>query len=438
MASEAGMGRRDFLKTSAKGVAGVAAASTAFNLLRPERVLGANDRVNVAVVGPGHRGRDLIRLFHEHSKDLNMEIVAVCDIWKEPRQLAAKLVEDLSGRRPKMVRNTDELYSMKGIDAVIIATADFQHAYHATEAVKAGKDVYVEKPLAHTMKDAKMVLKAVSESDRVVQVGTQRRSGPNYQAAAEFIQSGKFGPITFVELVWNVNQPKRWRRFDELKRIRKEDTDWGRYLINLPYRPWNPRYYLEFRLFWPFSSGIPDQWMVHQIDTVAWFAQDPYPETCIASGRLEMWKDGRTNPDTFTAVFEYSKGFQVLYTSRQHNSYGGVKELYFSNYGTLDLKRNKITGEGGLDARHSLDGKDHRLPDMDLPKATTVTGVKATGGTASLHMRNWMECIRSRKQPNAPIEAGYAHSVALCMAIESMQTGKKVRFDRATQEIVPV
>ncbi len=429
--------RRQFLKSSAKAAAGLAAAGAAASVLRPERVLGANDRVNVAVVGPGHRGRDLIELFYEHAKDLNMEIVAVCDIWKEPREISANLVEKLSGRRPKLVRNTDELYSMKDIDAVIIATADFQHAYHCVEAVKAGKDVYVEKPLAHTMKDAKKVLKAVSESDRIVQVGTQRRSGPNYQTAAKFIQEGKFGKITFVELVWNVNQPKRWRRFEELKRIRKEDTDWGRYLIDLPYRPWNPRYYLEFRLFWPFSSGIPDQWMVHQIDTVSWFSGDPYPETCVASGRLEVWKDGRENPDTFTAVFEYPSGFQVLFTSRQHNSYGGVKELYFSTQGTLDLGRNMVTGEGGLEARHSLDGKPHKLQDMELPKAKVVTGVKATGGTASLHMRNWMECIRSRKQPNAPIEAGYQHSVALCMAIEAWQTGRKVRFDKTRHEIVP-
>ena len=105
-----------------------------------------------------------------------------------------------------------------------------------------------------------------------MQIGSQRRSGPNYQAAADFIQQGKFGPVTMVELTWNVNQPGRWRRPALVEKIRQEDTDWKRFLLNRPFEAWDPRKYLEYRLFWPYSSGMPGQWMSHQIDTVHWFS----------------------------------------------------------------------------------------------------------------------------------------------------------------------
>ena len=130
------------------------------------------------------------------------------------------------------VRNNDELYARKDVDAVIIATADFQHAYHGTEAVNAGRDAYVEKPTAHTMADARMFLAAVKKTGKIVQVGTQRRSTPSYQKAAEYIKSGQFGDIVMVEMTWNVNQPGRWRRPDVVPLLKEEDTDWKRYLLN--------------------------------------------------------------------------------------------------------------------------------------------------------------------------------------------------------------
>ncbi len=130
------------------------------------------------------------------------------------------------------MRNNDELYARKDVDAVLIATADFQHALHGVEAVKAGRDAYVEKPTAHTMEDARKFLAAVKKTGKIVQVGTQRRSTPSYQKAAEYIKSGKFGDIVMVEMTWNVNQPGRWRRPDVVPLLKEEDTDWKRYLLN--------------------------------------------------------------------------------------------------------------------------------------------------------------------------------------------------------------
>ena len=188
---------------------------------------------------------------------------------------------------------------------MIISTADFQHALLLADAVRAGRDAYCEKPFAETMADARAALKAVRETGKIVQIGSQRRSGSNYIAAYEYLKSGKFGPITAVEMTWNVNQPGRWRRPKLVAAIREADTDWKRYLLNRPYEPWDPRKYLEYRLFWPYSSGIPGQWMCHQIDTVHWFTGLPHPRSVAANGGIYVWKDGRKNADTLTAVLDY-------------------------------------------------------------------------------------------------------------------------------------
>ena len=207
-----------------------------------------------------------------------------------------------------------------------------------------------------------------------------------------------------------------------------------------PYIPWNPRIYIEYRLFWPFSTGIPGQWMVHQIDTVHWFTGYTRPNNVAANGGVYLWNDGRSNADTFTAVFEYGQGedkFQVVYSSRQTNSYGGVKEIYLSNAGAMNLETNKITGEGGLTDRHSLDGKDHKLEEMDIPGGESLaTGIGQVDDMTVNHMRNFMECIRSRKQPNADIHAGFQHAVANCMTAAALHTGKRATFDNARQEVV--
>ena len=198
--------------------------------------------------------------------------------------------------------------------------------------MKAGRDAYVEKPTAHTMADAREFLAAVKSTGKIVQIGTQRRSTPTYQNAEEYIKSGKFGDIVMVEMTWNVNQPGRWRRPDVVPLLKEQDTDWKRYLLNRPYEPFDARKYLEFRLFWPYSSGIPDQWLCHQIDTVHWFTGLPHPRSVVANGGIYLWKDGRQNWDTMTAVFDYgplddpTKGFQVQYSSRFTNSASGVRE----------------------------------------------------------------------------------------------------------------
>jgi predicted dehydrogenase len=435
--------RRSFIRTASAATAGLTLAPASSYA----RILGANDRVRVGIVGFSDRLRgSLVPAFQKHAKELNFDIVAVSDIWSLRREQAAAQLEKATGAVPALCRNNDELYDRKDVDAVIIATADFQHALHAVEAVRAGRDAYVEKPMANSMADARALRKAVRDTGKVVQIGTQRRSAANYQRAYEYLKSGQFGDIVAVEMTWNVNQPGRWRRPDVVPLLKEQDTDWKRYLLNRPAAPFDPRQYLEFRLFWPYSSGIPDQWLVHQIDTVHWFTGLPRPRSVVANGGIYLWKDGRKNWDTFTAVYDYgplddaTKGFQVIYSSRQTQAAGDVKEYYFSNGGMLDLDKNEISDNGGLQERQAkaMGMAANLLPKQSLAEATKMETGADTGvdDATSANMRNWMECIRSRKTPNASVDAGYSHSVALCMTIAAMQTGQRVTFDDAKQDVV--
>ena len=438
--------RREFLKV---GSAALAATAVSWNASSYAQIRGANDRVKVGVVGCGDRMKGaLIPAFLQNAKDMNFQFVAVSDIWNRRREEGAAYIQKLSGSAVDPVRNNDELYARKDVDAVLVATADFQHALHGVEAVNAGRDAYVEKPTAHTMDDARKFRAAVHKTGKIVQVGTQRRSTPSYQKAAEYIKSGAFGDIVMVEMTWNVNQPGRWRRPDVVPLLKEEDTDWKRYLLNRPMVPFDARKFLEFRLFWPYSSGIPDQWLVHQIDTVHWFTGLPHPRSVVANGGIYLWKDGRENWDTMTAVFDYgplddlTKGFQVQYSSRFTNSAGGVKELYYSNGGMIDMDKQTVTSTGGLSARSAAEMgmKPNLLNGFSLAteKAEAVSTDADTHADpqTSANMRNWMECVRSRKTPNASIEAGYSHSIALCMNVAAIQTGLKVTFDDKTQQVM--
>ena len=438
--------RRDFLKKSTKAAAGVYLGTLGLSAKSYARILGANDRVQVGIVGFSDRFRSsLLPAFLTHNKELNFDIIAVSDLWKLRREegqaaLKQKLEHDIQA-----CVNNDALYSIKGLDAVIISTPDFTHALSTAEAVNHGCDTYTEKPFAETMDDAAVALKAVKASNKIVQIGSQRRSGANYQQAAEFIQKGKFGPITMVEMTWNVNQPARWRRPDLVAKLKEEDTDWKRFLLNRPFEAFDPRKYLEFRLFWPYSSGAPSQWMSHQIDTVHWFSGLRHPRSVVANGGIYMWKDGRRNWDTTTAVFDYGPGddpgtgFQVVYSTRMHNGEDKPSEIYYSNGGELNLVTNKISPKGGLqkadaDAMHM---QPNLLPEMSLEDVKVVAAAN-TGGDplTSAHMRNWMECVRSRKQPNAPVEAGYSHSIATIMTNAAIHTGQKATFDEKTGQVM--
>ncbi len=405
------------------------------------RILGSNDRIGIGVVGVSERAMEaLIPALASISSGQNCEIVAVSDIWKLRREQGADSISKLVAKPVAKARNNDELYEMKNVQAVIIATADHQHALHGVEAARAGRDAYIEKPLANTMADARAILKAVRETRRIVQIGTQRRSAPSTLLSQEFIQSGAFGPINMVEFSANANQPGRWRRPKLVEALRREDTDWKRFLMERTKDEWDPHKYIEYRLHWPYSSGIPCQWMVHQLDALHFITGLSRPRSVVAHGGIYQWRDGRVNPDTVTAVFDYgplddpNRGFQVVFSSRLSNAMGGNRDMYYSYLGSFDANSGNISPESGLTERYAKGGyKPTQLKERTLGDDRVRAGDE---NAVAAHLRNWIGCIRSRQSPVAGIEAGYNHSVTLCMTIAALHSGKRATFDDARQEIV--
>ena len=246
------LNRRKFIKdaslVSAGIFTGVSASSNAMSAKSYKRILGSNDRLNVGIVGFSSRAKgSLIPAFQNHAKKQNCEIIGVSDIWNKRRDDGKAFLEDKTGNSITTWRNNEEMYDKNEIDAVIISTADFQHALHTVEAANAKKDVYVEKPFAETMEDARLGKKAANDAGIILQVGSQRRSGKNYHAADKYMKSGAFGDVVMVEMTWNVNQPGRWRVYpNKVSDIKESDVDWKRYLMNRPYQKWDPRKYLEY------------------------------------------------------------------------------------------------------------------------------------------------------------------------------------------------
>ena len=404
------------------------------------RIPGANDRIRIGIVGFSDRFRDaLLPAFNKVAPGQNAEIVALSDIWSVRRDEGLAHIAKATGTTIAGVRNNDELYDRKDVDAVIISTADFQHAPHGVEAVRAGRDAYIEKPLANTMADARAILKAVEETRRVVQIGTQRRSSPGTHRVRELIASGRLGDILMARFAYNANQPLRWRRPQLIARLRPADTDWNRFRL-ARLKEWNPHHYIEFRLYWPCSSGIADQWMVHQIDALHFITGLSRPRSVVAKGGIYSWRDGRVNPDTLTAVFDYgpldnpAKGFQTIFSGRMGNAAEPNNDVFYFNGGTLDMRAGKVTSDGGLIERHAAAAglKPNLFPEMSLKGESTGLA----DDSVQAHLRNWLECIRSRKTPVADVRAGYNHSVALSMTIAALHSGRTATFDEARQEVV--
>jgi predicted dehydrogenase len=298
--------------------------------------------------------------------------------------------------------------------------------------------VYVEKPMGNVLAEVKAAREAVLQHKVIVQVGTQHRSEPHPKAARDAIQSGALGDVSKIEIVWNYHGP-RWRGRKEVTQIREADTDWAKWLMTKPHRPFDPRVYFEFRLYRDFSSGIPDQWMSHGIDLVHFFMNDTVPRSVVAHGGIFAWRDGRENADTFQALLDYPKGFLVSYSTSFGNDAPG-----FTRYMGKKATLINLGGEGS--PRYQLveeKGNHEENPDIDKRRAEKyllLPGEKelppmAIDDMSVEHMANWIECIRSRKQPVATVHDGFAQSVACIMATESYWTGKKRYWD-ADREVI--
>jgi predicted dehydrogenase len=435
--SSQGMNRRDFLGKSAAVVAtSVVLPRTALSY---ENIVGANDRISLAHIGNGSRGGDLDLIASKLKTSHKVEMTTVCDLWKVNREKAVATNTGYYGRAPRAVQHLEEVLAMKDIDGVLISTPEHSHSPILKLAAEAGKDAYVEKPMGNVLSEAKAGRDAVIKAKTIVQVGTQHRSEPYPLAAYDVVRSGALGDVSKIEIVWNYHGP-RWRGREEVKQIREQDTDWSKWLMNKPPRPFDPQMYFEFRLYKEFSSGIPDQWMSHAIDMVHWFMDDNYPTSVLAHGGVLAWHDGRQNADTFQALLEYPKGFLVSYSTSFGNDapsftrYMGKKATLF-NIGGEGSPRYQLIEELGTHEDDADVDEKRKSKYISLPgeKGLPAMGID---DLSVEHMANWFDCMRSRQQPHATVHAGFAHSVACTMAAQSYWLGRKLYWDPATETIV--
>jgi len=434
--AEATMDRRAFLTKSAAVIAGGAAFAS--SALSYGKILGANDRISLCHIGNGSRGEDLDWIAGQLKTSHHVEMTAVCDLWKLKREKAVATNAKYYGRTPRSFQYLEDVLTLKDVDAVLISTPEHSHSPILKMAVEAGKDAYVEKPMGNVLSEVKAARDAAIQNNRIVQVGTQHRSEPHPKAAHDLVQTGVLGEISKVEIVWNYHGP-RWRGRPETKLIREEDTDWSKWLLTKPHRPFDPQIYCEFRLYKEFSSGIPDQWMSHAIDLVHWFMNDSYPRSVVAHGGILAWRDGRENADTFQALLEYPKGFLVSYsTSFGNDSPGSTrymgKKATLTNIGDEGSPRYQLVEEKG---NHEDDAAiDQKRPAkyVLLPGETKLPPMGIDDRSLE-HMANWFECMRSRQQPHCTVQDGVAHSVACIMSAQAYWSGKRQYWDAANEQI---
>jgi len=323
--------------------------------------------------------------------------------------------------------------------------------------VQAGKDCYVEKPFANVLEEAKAARAAVKASRQVVQMGTQHRSQPYPLAVRDIIRSGRIGEIVRITQEWNVNQP-RWRHIPQLDDgehptlLKEADTDWKRWLLGKPERPFDPHVYLEFRLYREFSAGIFDQWLSHGADLVHLWTDETHPASAVATGAILTWKDGRENPDNATVSFIYPKGFLYTYSTTFSNSFRSYSRIQgrkgtIENYGGEGASLFIVTKEGGP---REFDPDDNATPRYTAPPgmgpaadAAEIVRLPNTREPDSLgpsdddagHLMNWLNAMRDRKEPNANVDHGFSHAVACIMAAHSYWSGKRLYWNPTTEDI---
>jgi predicted dehydrogenase len=446
------LSRRKFIGKATAGLAGAAITmKTAQSTSSYNRIIGANDRIRIGFLGCGDRGRNHQSMVKTSEKDKNLAVVAACDIWKNNRERAAANCKKLFGNDIKQFKYSEEMLLMPDLDAVMIATGDFQHAKLLAEVVKAGKDCYCEKPLSTDVEDAKLARSAVLASKQVVQMGSQWVSDPIQKKVRDIVRSGKLGQITKIDQVWNDNNP-RWHvpNDPDVAAIRESDTDWKRWLLGKPYVPFDPWKYFEFRIFRDYSGGITSQWMSHGSGLVHFYTDTAIPDSMVANGGIFGWPDIRQNPDTFQALATYDDA-KFLY------SYNSNYASMFGDYTCIRGKDATLFAHGGEgSSRWFLIPEHQRLPggfDFYAGMKETVSSGKAEIVTAEeynnqlgpvnvsdntpYHFNNWIDCMRSRNlDTNGNIHTGYWNAVASIMATYAYREGKKLFWDRAKEEIV--
>jgi predicted dehydrogenase len=417
------MQRRQFLHTAS------AAA------LAPSRAVGANERVRVGLIGCGVRGMTVARLMRQAP---GVEFVAACDAY-DPNAEAARA---WAGPGCTSVRDFRHVLDRKDVDAVLVAPPDHWHAIPAVLACQAGKDVYVEKPLAHNVREGRAVVAAARKHDRVVQVGTQHRSAEHYRQVARVVQTGGIGRVHFVR-IWNYMNltPEGVGRADDSDP--PPGLDWDLYLGPAPAVRFNRNRFLKtFRWFWDYAGGLMTDWGTHRLDSVHQVMGVDAPLTVTAAGGRFELKDGGETPDVLQVTYEYP-GFVLSYECSMTNGHGTGGRTpgkpYYRARGKDDRPHGEVfCGTDGtlFSDRVGFEVFPEPLPGADGPPTRFRTQrLEAVGQDATdRHTRDFIECVRSRKRPAADVEIGHRSTIAAHLGNIAFRSGRKLRWDATREE----
>jgi predicted dehydrogenase len=395
--------RRTFLTTVPGVVVGARLAASG--------VQGANDRIRIGVIGTGSRARGLMNLL---TKLPGNEMVAVCDVY-EPRLL---LAAEIAGTAATKVDDYRKLLDRSDIDAVVVGTPDHWHKAITLEAVAAGKDVYVEKPVSHSIAEGAEMVRAIESSKQIVQTGTQQRSWDHWLLGKQIIDSGRLGQITFVHVYWYQHAIA-----GKYAPVSLEQLDWKRWLGPAPDQPFRPERFYQWRHFWDFGGGCLTDLMTHWIDVVHWYMDVDAPLLVAATGRnynIKLWEA----PDTVNATLEFPKNFMAAYLGTYVSKVddGGLE--FRGDRGTLKVDRARLAfyRDDAAWAPGTL------TPEPDIY-------VRSSGDGTLTHLQNWLDCIRSRKAPNAHIRIGHQAARTAHIANAALRAGHPVRWNPTTEKI---
>jgi predicted dehydrogenase len=410
------MNRRDFHKSAAFGVASLAGVS------RPDagEAVAANDRLSIGLIGSGGMGQADLRDFLHTGQ---VDCLAIADPY-EPNLDAGIMLTNGEAKRYKDFR---EILDRKDIDAVIIATPDHWHAIPMIMACEAGKDVYVEKPFSHTLVEGRHMVEAATRTKRVVQVGTQQRSGEHFQKAVELVQSGKIGKVSLAE-TW-INGNSFPDGIDNPPDVQVPPWfDYDLWLGPAPARPYNRnRTIYNFRWFWDYSGGILTDWGTHLLDVVHWALGVDAPRTIQAAGGKFVLDDMRETPDTLEVIYEYpaspvsGKDFLVRFSNRVTNGHGPDGHTYgiqfYGTTGTLFVDRSGYT----LWPEPVPVGTEH---------VETSNVVRGEGSAQHYpHVLNFLDCVRSRQKTNSDVETTHRSTSAGLLGVISYRLGRKLTWN---------
>ncbi|HTW30817.1 MAG TPA: Gfo/Idh/MocA family oxidoreductase [Candidatus Sulfotelmatobacter sp.] len=395
-----GTSRRSFLKQAALGTAAALVYPTS-------KVLGANDRIRVGMIGVGDRGSDLLSQVRKVS---GVELVAMADIYSRRR-------DQVKDKVPGIQTFTDyrRLLDMKDIDGVIVASPLHIHSRHFLDTLAAGKDLYSEKTMTWSIPEADKCLAAAKASNRVIQIGLQHESSGSLADAKQLIRDGSVGKVTQVESWMSRNTPHgkgQWVR-PVPSDCTAQNVEWSAFLNGRPDRPFDGYKLINWRLFWEFSGGNCAENMVHQIAWIMSALDLPLPSAAYMSGGVFSEKDGREVPDTIAVTFDFPKDIVVTWQSTFSNKHYDLGDRILGSDGTIE---------------HHFEESLQYWPE----KVNRPNGEAMRGNTHDQdHMKNWIDCMRSRGTPNAPPEIGYRSAIAVHMSNLAYKNKRRITLEEA-------